>query len=73
VTIEALSAEQQLDLAHAVRGEAGVELIDYAWRTPGVRELVGIPLYLNSLLTLPSGAPFPEAKETVLDMFVATA
>ena len=31
---------------------------------------MGIPLYLNALLTLPSGASFPETKEAVLRMFV---
>jgi hypothetical protein len=70
VTVEALSEEQQLELARAARGEEGVELVDRAWRTPGVRELVGIPLYLNALLVLPAGAPFPETKEAVLRMFV---
>ena len=70
VTIEALSEEQQLELARAARGEEGVELVDRAWRTPGVRELVGIPLYLKALLALPAGAPFPETKEAVLGMFV---
>ena len=70
VTVEALSEDQQLELARAARGEEGVELVDRAWRTPGVRELVGIPLYLNALLTLPAGAPFPETKEAVLRMFV---
>ena len=70
VTVEALSEDQQLELARAARGEDGVELVDRAWRTPGVRELVVIPLYLNALLTLPAGAPFPETKEAVLRMFV---
>lgn len=51
-------------------GQSGVDLVDRAWRTPGVRELVGIPLYLNALLALPSGARFPETKEAVLRMFV---
>ena len=31
---------------------------------------MGIPLYLSALLTLPSGADFPETKEAVLRMFV---
>jgi hypothetical protein len=70
VTVEALSSEQQLELARAARGEEGVELVDRAWRTPGVRDLVGIPLYLNALLTLPAGAPFPETKEALLRTFV---
>ena len=70
VDIETLSQDQQMELARAVRGQEGVDLVDRAWRTAGVRELVGIPLYLNALLTLPSGASFPETKEAVLRMFV---
>jgi len=70
VDIEPLSQDQQLELARAVCGQEGVELVDRAWRTPGIRELMGIPLYLNALLTLPSGASFPETKEAVLRMFV---
>ena len=48
----------------------GIEFVDRAWRTPGVRELVAIPLYLNALLTLEPDAAFPETKEAVLRMFV---
>ena len=70
VDIETLSEDQQMELAQAVRGQQGVDLVDRAWRTPGVRELVGIPLYLNALLTLPPDASFPETKEAVLRMFV---
>jgi len=70
VDIETLSQDQQMELARAVRGRDGVDLVDRACRTPGVRELVGIPLYLNALLTLPAGARFPETKEAVLRMFV---
>jgi hypothetical protein len=70
VAIETLSQDQQTELAQAVRGQDGVDLVDRAWRTAGVRELVGIPLYLNALLTLPPGATFPETKEAVLRMFV---
>ena len=70
VVIEPLSQDQQMELARAVCGQDGVDLVDRAWRTAGVRELVGIPLYLNVLLTLPRGASFPETKEAVLRMFV---
>jgi hypothetical protein len=70
VTIDALSEDQQIELARALRGEEGIDLVDRAWRTPGVRELVGNPLYLSALLTLPPGAAFPETKEAVLRMFV---
>jgi len=55
VTIEALSEVQQLEMARAVRGDEGVDLVDRAWRTAGVRNLVAIPLYLNALLALRVG------------------
>jgi hypothetical protein len=70
VAIETLSQDQQMELAWAVRGQDGANLVDRARRTAGVRELVGIPLYLNALLTLAPGASFPVTKEAVLRMFV---
>jgi hypothetical protein len=70
VAIGTLAEDQQLELARALRGEDGEAILDQAWRSPGVRELVGIPLYLNALLTLPLGVSFPETKEAVLHMFV---
>ena len=66
-----LNETQQLDIAKALRGDAGVRMVDQAWRTAGVRELVTIPLYLTALLALPEGAPFPTTKEEVLRRFVA--
>lgn len=66
-----LSERQQLDIANALRGEVGVRMVDQAWRTAGVRELVTIPLYLTKLLTLPEGTPFPATKEELLRRFVA--
>ena len=53
IAIEPLSLDQQLELARAVRDQEGENLVDRAWRTRGIRELVGIPLYLSALLTLP--------------------
>lgn len=70
IAIEPLSDDQQLEIAHSVRGDDGVGFVDRAWRTPGVRELVSNPLYLNALLTLPKDAEFPVTKEAVLRMFV---
>lgn len=70
IVIDPLSDEQQLEIAQAVRGDKGVGFVDRAWRTRGVRELVSNPLYLNALLTLPTGAEFPVTKEAVLRMFV---
>ena len=66
-----LDHKQQMEIAHAMRGEAGAHLVDQAWRTAGVRELVTIPLYLTALLSLPDGGPFPSTKEEVLRRFVA--
>ena len=65
-----LSEDQQRELALALRGQEGEALVEQAWRTPGVRELIGIPLYLTSLLRSISGARFPQTKEEVLRLFV---
>ena len=66
-----LSEEQQIEIAIAIRGNAGKNLVDQAWRTAGVRELVTIPLYLTTLLALPENTPFPTTKEEVLRHFVS--
>lgn len=66
-----LSEGQQVQIAVAMRGDAGAKIVDQAWRTAGVRELVTIPLYITALLSLPEGAPFPTTKEEVLRHFVA--
>ncbi|SDO20771.1 NACHT domain-containing NTPase [Afipia sp. GAS231] len=68
--VEPLSQDQQMELALAEHGQRGVDLLDRAWRTSGLRELVQNPLYLHALLALPEGRPFPETKEAVLKMFV---
>jgi hypothetical protein len=70
LTVLELSDKQQLDIARTMKGEQGARLIDEAWRTPGVRELVTTPLYLTTLLSLPDGQPFPVTKEEVLRGFV---
>lgn len=66
-----LNEVQQMQIAVAMRGDAGAKLVDQAWRTAGVRELVTIPLYLTALLSLPEHAPFPTTKEEVLRHFVS--
>ncbi len=71
VNLLPLNETQQLDIAKTLRGDAGMRMVDQAWRTTGVRELVTIPLYLTALLALPEGAPFPTTKEEVLRRFVA--
>jgi hypothetical protein len=50
VEIDGLTADQQLEIARALRGSEGEAILDHAWRTAGIRELVGIPLYLTVLL-----------------------
>ena len=71
VEIEPLSEAQQLAIARAYRGEAGEGLLDQAWRTRGLRDLVAIPLYLTKLLSDTPGASLPTTKEEVLRLFVA--
>lgn len=66
-----LNEIQQLQIAEAMRGDIGLKLLDQAWRTTGLRELITIPLYLTSLLSLPENAPFPTTKEEILRHFVA--
>ena len=71
VEIEPLSEAQQLAIARTNRGEAGERLLDQAWRTRGLRDLVAIPLYLTKLLSDTPGANLPTTKEEVLRLFVA--
>jgi hypothetical protein len=71
VQIDTLTDEQQLEIARALRGERGAALLDQAARTPGVRSLVSIPLYLTALLLQAPGGAMPTTKETVLRLFVA--
>ncbi|MBK6358158.1 MAG: hypothetical protein IPF44_16325 [Betaproteobacteria bacterium] len=71
VEIEPLSEAQQLAIARAYRGDAGEGLLDQAWRTRGLRDLVAIPLYLTKLLSDTPGANLPTTKEEVLRLFVA--
>jgi len=66
-----LDDHQQMEIALGMRGVAGAQLVDQAWRTAGIRDLVAIPLYLTALLSLPDGAPFPTTKEEVLRRFIA--
>ncbi|MER8846786.1 NACHT domain-containing protein [Mesorhizobium australicum] len=70
LTVLELSQQQQVDIARDIKGGHGVRLVDEAWRTPGVRELITTPLYLTALLSLPDGQPFPSTKEEVLGRFI---
>ncbi len=70
VEIDALAESQQLEIARALRGPQGEALLDHAWRTPGVHELVAIPLYLTALLAHTQGETLPTTKEEVLRLFI---
>ncbi len=65
-----LGEAEQMEIARLLRDDDGARIVDEAWRTSGVRELVSIPLYLTALLSLPNGQPFPKTKEEVLRRFV---
>ncbi len=70
LTVLDLTEQQQIDIAREIGQSQGERLIDQAWRTPGVRELITTPLYLTTLLSLPGGQPFPLTKEELLRRFV---
>lgn len=70
VEISPLTQEQQLEIARSRRGTEGSSLVDHAWRTAGLRDLVAIPLYLSALLAQTPGATLPKTKEEVLRSFV---
>lgn len=72
VELQPLDEVQQIEIARTLRGEKGVSILDQAWRTSGVRDLVTIPLYLTALLSLPDGHAFPKTKEEILRLFVQT-
>ena len=71
VEVELLTEEQQLVLAQSLRGSDGESLMDHAWRVPGLRDLLAIPLYLTALLKQVPGGHLPTTKEEVLRSFVA--
>ena len=71
VRLRPLSERQQLDIARAHRGDVGENMVQKAWQTSGVRDLITIPLYLRALLALPEDVQFPRTKEELLHRFVA--
>ena len=71
VQIDLLTEGQQHEIARALRGDQGESLLDQALRTPGVRSLVSIPLYLTALLAHATGEAMPTTKEAVLHLFVS--
>jgi hypothetical protein len=66
VEIEPLSEDQEMAIAHAQLGAAGEKIVDEAWQTPGVRELIATPLYLSALLLGGSQSASSTTKEEVL-------
>lgn len=68
--IDPLTDAQQSEISKALRGGDGLSLLEHAWRTPGLRELVAIPLYLSVLLKHASGKTLPSTKEELLRAFV---
>lgn len=70
IAIELLSEDQQMDIARAQSGEAGAKIVDDAWRTAGVRELIATPLYLFALLSGAARGTRPTTKDEVLRLFV---
>ncbi len=70
IVVLPLSEGQQKELAAGLTGEVGLNVLDRAWRTPGLRDLVGIPLYLSVLLKLSPDGQLPETREEVLRRFV---
>ena len=71
IEVQPLSEDQQLEIARATAGAKGEALIDHAWRIPGLRELVSVPLYLNALLIRAPNEAMPITKEEVLRLFIA--
>lgn len=70
VDVEPLSEEQQMALAETQFGPAGARAVDEAWRTPGVRDLIAIPLYLSALLSAGVAGHGVSSKEQVLRLFI---
>ena len=71
IEIQPLSEDQQLEIARSTTGAKGEALLDRAWRLPGLRALVSIPLYLNALLNRGPDGTMPTTKEKILRLFVA--
>jgi hypothetical protein len=70
IEVELLSEDQQMEIARAGFGSAGEKIVDAAWRTAGVRELIAIPLYLNALLEVGAQGINPTTKDEVLSLFI---
>ena len=70
IEVEPFSEEQQLELVSALAGEIAERLLEEAWRTEGLRELVSNPLYLTAVASYASIGSLPKSKEEVLHLLV---
>ena len=70
VEIDNLTEDQQREIARTLQGTQGEALLDRALRTPGVRTLIAIPLYLTALLAHAPEGNMPTTKEAVLRLFI---
>lgn len=71
VELAPLTDDQQVEIAHAKRGDEGRGLVGQAWRTPGLRELVSVPFYLDALLSRVSGGSLPTTRSEALELLVS--
>jgi len=71
IEIAGLNAEQQMEIAQRFPGGSREAVVDRAWRTTGLRELIATPLYLKALLASTEGGSFPQTREELLGRFVA--
>lgn len=71
IELAQLGEEQQMEIALRFPGGRREATLDRAWRTPGIRELIATPLYLNALLTSTQEGCFPRTVEELLGTFVA--
>lgn len=73
LTLEALNEVQQRDLAAQLGGARGEAALEYGWRTPGLSDLVALPLYLTALVAAaPPDTVYPATKDGVLALMVAS-
>lgn len=70
IRVGSLSRAQQTEIATALRGADGETLLQHAWRTSGLRELIETPLYLSVLMKQAPGARLPTTKDEMLKAFV---
>ena len=70
IAIEPLSEEQEMAIARAHFGAVGEKIVDEAWRTSGLRDLIATPLYLWALLSGSAQGARPITKADVLRLFV---